>query len=295
MKPSVSSYSFQQLISKGEITQFETISLAAELGFEGIEFTDLRPENKKGAPLDEQLAFARLLREEAKRCGIAIVAYTIGANLYQGSAEEDAAEIERIFGQIRVAAELGVPILRHDVCYKEIVNDRLVGFERMLPTIAQNVRVITEYAASLGVRTCTENHGYIAQDSDRVERLYYAVDRGNYGLLVDVGNFACVDEDSIRAVSRLAPYAFHVHVKDFIKIPFAQVPPDDAKSFVTRGQNRLVGCAIGDGEIPVAQCLAILKAAGYDGFVSIEFEGTKPCLDELRLGLSRLRTMIFPL
>ena len=32
MKPSVSSYSFPPLISKGEITQFETVALAAELG-----------------------------------------------------------------------------------------------------------------------------------------------------------------------------------------------------------------------------------------------------------------------
>ena len=292
MKPSVSSYSFQQLISQGEITQFETVALAKELGFEGIEFTDLRPENKKDVTLEEQLAFAQLLRAEAERCGIAIVSYTVGANLYQGSEEADCAEVERLKGQVRIAAELGAATMRHDVCYKNTVGDRLVGFDRMLPTIAKNARAVTEYASTLGIRTCTENHGYIAQDSDRVERLYYAVDHDNYGLLVDVGNFACADEDSARAVSRLAPYAVHVHVKDFHKIPFGQTVPEDIKSFPTRARNRLVGCAIGDGDIPVAQCLAILKSAGYDGFVSIEFEGSRPCLDELRLGLSRLKDMI---
>ncbi|MBR2353839.1 MAG: sugar phosphate isomerase/epimerase [Clostridia bacterium] len=292
MKPSVSSYSFQQLISSGEITQFEAIALAAEIGFEGIEFTDLRPNNKKDATLEEQLEFARALREEAKRCGIAIVSYTIGADLYKGSDEADAAEVKRVMDQVKVAAELGAPTMRHDVCYKAVIGDRTVGFDRMLPTIAKNARAITEFAATLGVRTCSENHGKIAQDSDRVERLYYAVDHENYGLLVDMGNFACADEDSALAVSRVAPYAIHVHVKDFVKIPFGKEAPEGLKTFSTRAQNLLAGCAIGDGDIPVAQCLAILKAAGYDGYVSIEFEGSKPCLDELRLGISRLKAMI---
>ncbi len=290
MKTSVSSYSFQQLISAGEITQLDTIALASEMGFDGIEFTDLRPENKKNAPLEEQLAYAKLLREEAERVGIAIVSYTIGANLFSGSAEADAKEVERLCGQLRVAAELGAKSMRHDVCYKNTVDGRVVGFDRMLPTIAKNARAVTEYARTLGIRTCTENHGYIAQDSDRVERLYFAVDHENYGLLVDVGNFACVDEDSARAVSRLAPYAIHVHVKDFHKLPYGAEIPEGAKSIPTRARNHLIGCAIGDGDIPVAQCLSILRAADYDGYVSIEFEGNKPCLDELRLGLSRLKS-----
>lgn len=292
MKTSVSSYSFQQLLSTGEMTQLDTIAAAAELGFDGIEFTDLRPENKKDASLEEQLAYAKLLRAEAERVGIAIVSYTIGANLYKGSAEADALEVERLCGQLRVAEALGAKNMRHDVCYKNTVDGRVVGFDRMLPTIAKNARAVTEFAQTLGIRTCSENHGYIAQDSDRVERLYYAVDHDNYGLLVDVGNFACADEDSVRAVSRLAPYAIHVHVKDFIKLPFGTEAPEGTKSFATRACNRLMGCAIGDGDIPVKQCLAILRAAEYDGYVSIEFEGSKPCLDELRLGISRLKEYI---
>lgn len=289
MKPSVSSYSFQQLISAGSHTQFDTIALAADLGFEGIEFTDLRPENKKGATKEEQLEYALRLREEADRAGLTIVGYMIGANLYQGSDEANEQEIRRVMDQLDVAAAMGAPLLRHDVCYKEVMDGRVIGFDRMLPVIAKNARRITEYAASLGIRTCTENHGYIAQDSDRVEKLFYAVDHENYGLLADVGNFACADEDSVRAVSRIAPYAIHAHAKDFIKIPFGQAVPEGIKTFATRGRNRLAGCALGDGDIPVEQCLAILKHAGYDGYVSIEFEGSKPCLEELRVGLSRLR------
>ncbi len=292
MKTSVSSYSFSQLISAGEMTQFDTIAAARDMGFDGIEFTNLRPENKKDCTLAEQLDYAKKLRAEAERQGIAIVAYLVGANLYWGSPEEDDREVERLKGQLDVAAALGAPLMRHDVCATEKIGEKVIGFDRMLPVIAANARRITEYAATLGIRTCTENHGKIAQDSDRVERLFHAVNHENYGLLADIGNFACADEDSVRAVSRIARYAIHAHAKDFVKYPFGTPVPEGISTFSTRGCNRLAGCALGDGDIPVAQCIAILKSVGYDGYVSIEFEGSKPCLDEIKLGLSRLKEYI---
>lgn len=290
MRLAVSSYSYHQRIKTGEMTQLDAVRVAKEMGFEGIEFTDLMP--NPTPTLDEQIAYAREIRAEAEQQGIEIVGYMIGANLYGGSPEKDDAEVARVCGQLDVAAALGAKLLRHDVCSSETVDGRFVGFERMLPTIAANARRITEYAKTLGIRTCSENHGRIAQDRDRMERLYYAVDHENYGLLVDMGNFACADEDSLLAVSRLAPMAIHAHAKDFIKIPFGTPVEGGKKTFLTRGANRLMGCALGDGDIPVAQCVAILRQSGYDGTITIEFEGNGDCMTEITRGLERLREYV---
>ena len=65
-----------------------------------------------------------------------------------------------------------------------------------------------------------ENHGFYVQDSERVEKLYAAVDNKNFGLLTDMGNFLCADEDPASAFARVAPYAYYVHAKDFIVKPF---------------------------------------------------------------------------
>ena len=292
MKYSVSSYSFSQRIKKGEITQKDTVRLAAEMGFEGIEFTDLRPDNRKEVTKEEQMAFARELKAEAEKYGIAIVAYAIGANLYQGDEALDRAEVERLKGQVDVAAEMGCSILRHDVCYSLSVNGRVVSFDRMLPVIAANVREVTAYAQTRGVRTCSENHGFIAQDSERVERLYNAVGHDNYGLLVDVGNFSCVDEDSPAAVSRVAPYAIHVHVKDMLRLPYGTELDPDRSYITTRGANHLLCCTLGEGSIPVRHCLAILKRAGYDGWISLEYEGWKDCMTEIPLSLPRMKEYV---
>ncbi len=290
MRLAVSSYSYQQRIKSGEMTQLDAVKAARDMGFEGIEFTDLTP--VPNPTREQQIAYAKEIRAEAEKQGIEIVAYLIGANLYTGSPETDAAEVARVKGQLDVAAALGARLLRHDVCSSEWVGDRFVGFARMLPTIAQNARQITEYAQTLGIRTCSENHGRIAQDSDRVERLYYAVDHENYGILVDMGNFACADEDSVHAVSRLAPLAIHAHAKDFVRIPYGTPVAEGAKVFRTRGCNQLMGCALGDGTIPVAQCVAILKAANYDGYITIEFEGNGDCMTEIARGLERQKAYV---
>ncbi len=284
MKISVSSYSFHSAIKAGKMTQFDTIAAAHELGLSAIEFVDLAPVHGVKPTPEEQKEFALALRAEADRLGMDINAYTIGANLFcEGVAAK--AEIERLRGQLDVAKLLGASVMRHDVCYK-LGTGKGRSFDLMLPTLAENIRAVTVYGEKLGIRTCSENHGQIAQDSDRVERLVNAVAHDNYGLLVDMGNFACVDEDSALAVSRVAPYAFHVHAKDFIKHPFAS---GVKVGYHTRGCNYLEGCAIGEGDIPVEQCLAILRKAGYDGYVSIEFEGAGDCIEGIKKGIETLK------
>ena len=211
MKVSVSSYSFSQQFRLGLMTQLDCVAKAKEMGFDAIEFTDIVGDN-----LAQQKAYAQKIREEADRVGIEINAYTIGANLFQPTAEAQAAEVERLKGQVDVAAILGAKVMRHDVCYSLGKTGASRSFGLMLPTIADGARQVTAYAETLGIKTCTENHGYIAQDSYRVEQLFNAVAHDNYGLLVDIGNFVCADEDPALAVSRVAPYAVHVHLKDML-------------------------------------------------------------------------------
>ena len=283
MKIGVSSYSFSQYIKAGKMTQLDCVARAHEMGFSGIEFTVLA-----GSCPEEQIELAKKIAAEAERVGIEIIAYTIGAELYKETDEESQAELERLYGQLEVARALGAPLMRHDVCYKLGKSGNARSFDLMLPTIAKNARALTERAKELGIRTCTENHGYIAQDSDRVERLFNAVAHDNYGLLVDVGNFICADEEPARAVSRVAPYAIHVHAKDFD----VGETNENGRTNSTRGGNFWRATAIGDGCVPVEKCLGILKRAGYDGYVSVEYEGEEDCIEGIAKGLANLKSYI---
>lgn len=282
MYTSVSSYSFSQYIRLGKMTQLDTIEKAAELGFSAMEFTDL--DVPDGMTENE---FASQIAEKAKHCGISVAAYTVSACLIKNTVQETAAEIERIKRKIETAAVLGAPLIRHDAYFSQ---NKYRSFDASLPELAENIREISDFAASLGIKTTVENHGQICQDSDRMERLFCAVNHQNFGLLVDIGNFMCVDEDPAAAVSKVAPYAFHVHAKDFIKYAYSENPLQSY--FTTRGMNKLVPTICGTGDVPLEQCLAILKNAGYCGCVSIEYEGSIDCVAALQAGLSNLKTAI---
>lgn len=281
MKVSVSSYSFMQYIWAGKMTQFDCVAKAKELGFDAIEFVDI----DGGEDYALQVENAKKIRAEADRVGIEINAYAIGACLYRGSAEADAAEVERLKRQLDIAHILGTKVMRHDACGWLEKKGHFRSFDLMLPTIAKNAREVAAYGETLGIMTCTENHGYISQDSDRMERLFNAVGHDNYGLLVDMGNFICVDEDPATAVSRVAPYAIHAHIKDM----YVRDEPSAFISSPTRGGRYFGGAVVGEGDIPVKRCLRILKQAGYDDYVSLEFEGMEDCISAISRGLKNIR------
>lgn len=281
MKIGVSSYSFSKYMKATGCNYLDICDLAKEMGFDGIEFTDLQSE-VSGC---DALTAAKQIREHCEKIGLEVAAHTVGANFLQDDPE---AEVKRIMALVDVAAELGAPVLRHDACWGSAEHKHGYTWREAVKAIAPYIRRVTEYAQTKGVKTCTENHGRYIQDPERVETLIRTVDHPNYGWLVDVGNFICADCDSIQAVAVAAPYAFHVHAKDFLYKPGTMMNPGEGW-FQTRGGNYARGTIVGHGVIPVAQCVAMLKEAGYDGYLSLEFEGMEDNLTALKAGLAYLR------
>jgi sugar phosphate isomerase/epimerase len=136
-----------------------------------------------------------------------------------------------------------------------------------------------------------ENHGFFCQDSERVEMLVNGVNHENFGLLIDMGNFLCADEDPAKAAGRLAPYAFHVHAKDFHTKP-GTGPNPGRGWFQSRGGNYLRGSIIGHGDVPVVQCINIIRKSGYSGNISIEFEGMEDPLTGISVGFENLKAYL---
>lgn len=284
MKISVTSYSFSQLTGSGKLKEIELIKKAKEMGFEGIEFAEIHTPDGM-----DKKEYAAMLNAECKKQGIECVSYTIGANFLSGDLQ---GEIERLKGEVDVCEALGAKLMRHDAAWGYGEDKKhFCGFENALPTLIEGCRAVTEYAAKKGIKTMTENHGQFCQESARVERLINGVNNPNFGALIDVGNFMCADENPALAVGRMAPYAFHVHFKDFhFKSGNEFLPPDGF--FATRGGNYLRGAIIGHGVVPVYQCLKILKNSGYDGFLTVEFEGMEEAENGVRCGFNTLKKLI---
>ncbi len=284
MKIGVSSYSFDKYMKVTGANYIDICDIAKKIGYDGIEFVELKSEVSG----KDVMTTAREIREHCAQIGLEVSAYTVGANFLRDTEEEVRAEIERVKMCVDVAAELGVKTLRHDACW----GPRLVPgytWRMAVEEMAPFIREITEYAQEKGIRTCTENHGRFIQDAERVETLIRTVNHPNYGWLVDIGNFICADQDSVEAVSVALPYAFHVHAKDFLFKKGSEIDPGKGGWFKSRGQNYVRGTILGHGVIPVAQCIMMFKAAGYDGYLSLEFEGPEDNLTALEAGYAYLR------
>lgn len=287
MKIGISSYSFSRLVSSGAMEQLDVIASAREIGFDVIEFAGIAvPEGKTLNGL------AGELREEADRVGIEIVNYTIGADFLKGSGGDLQAEIARVRGEVDVAEILGTSGMRHDASGGW--PDDHAGpksFEAALTRLAEGCRGVTEYAVDKGIKTMVENHGRFCQDSIRVEQLVTAVDHPNFGVLIDMGNFLCADDDPTVAVGRLMPYALHCHAKDFHVKSGTEVYPGKGW-FESRAGNYLRGAIIGHGNVPVLQCLKIMHRDGFEGVLSIEFEGIEDVLMAIQAGHDNLRRLV---
>ena len=284
MKTCVSSYSFSKLMKKGELNQLTAMKKAKELGFDAMEFSGMLPHDGS-TPIE----YAKMLRREADEMDFPIVSFVIGADLINGrEGRTPDEEVEYVKSMVDIAEILGVKTMRHDATSQLI---RYRSFDAALPELARRINEIAEYARKKGIKTCVENHGYVCQDPERVERLYNAVNNDNFGLLCDMGNFLCVDADPTKAVSLVAPYTVFVHTKDFYVRSGALDTPG-AGYFMNRSGNYLKGTIVGHGDVPVKQCLRALKRAGYDGYVSIEFEGMEEPIEALTIGLSNLKRFI---
>lgn len=287
MNLSVSTYSFQKWIDKGEITQLDCIKLVKEMGFGGIEFAGLHPHDGSG-----QMEYARRLARQCRELELPVVNYTVSADLLNGSGGDMAAEVERLKREVDVASVLGAKGMRHDAAWGFAEDGRRQrGFFDVLPALAEGCREVAQYAQDAHIRTMVENHGFFCQDSGRVEALVNKVGHPNFGVLIDIGNFCCVDEPSQQAVGVLAPYAFYVHAKDF-HIKSGSGPYPGPTFFRSRSGNYLRGAVLGHGNIEVCQCLSVLKHSGYDGDVGIEFEGIEDARLGVELGLANLKSYL---
>ena len=278
MKWSLSSYSLSRYMNEGSLTQLGCVSRAKELGFDTIEFSEIRPHD--GSPKAE---YAKRLREECSRLSMDVSALVVGADFLLPQSGCMETEIRRVQEMVDISHILGAKYMRHDATRGD-------GrpFLEVLTPLSDACREVAAYAQRLGITTMVENHGFFCQDSERMELLYKAVDHPSFGLLVDMGNFLCADEVPAKAGARVAPYAVYVHAKDF------HVREKDASSpgpgfFLSRGGKLLCGAILGEGVVDVPQCMDLLEEAGYNGFVALEFEGPEDPSFAISAGLAFLK------
>lgn len=284
MKVGLSTYSLQQALDRKELSVPDAIRWIAEQGGQHVEIVPM------GFSLTDNPELIEEIKTAAQEVGIELSNYAVGANFaVQESAEAVEQEIQNVMRHVDVAAALGVKLMRHDVAFRPAAEGTVAQFEADLPGLVKACQRIADYAAGFGITTSVENHGYYVQSSERIQRLLHETGRENFKTTLDIGNFLCVDEDPVSAVKNNIPYASIVHAKDFYWRPSTRNPGEGW--FQTSHGNYLRGAIVGHGDINMPEVFRVLKQSGYDGHISIEFEGMEHCQTASRIAMDNVRRL----
>ena len=120
--------------------------------------------------------------------------------------------------------------------------------EEQCARVADGLRQLAEFGGQLGLNVLVENHGGLSSHGDWLTSVIQRVNLPNCGTLPDFGNFQ--DYDRYQAVAEMMPFAKAVSAK--------------ANDFDAQGN-----CL----ETDYCRMLKIVRTAGYDGYVGIEYEG----------------------
>ena len=149
--------------------------------------------------------------------------------------------IENHFPWVEAAKRLG--------CHSIRVNAASKGsFEEQQKLAADGLSRLSEFAGQLGMNVLVENHGGLSSNGEWLAGVMKLVNRPNCGTLPDFGNFH--DYDRYRGVEELMPFAKGVSAKSH--------EFDDAGNEVRTDYDRM---------------LRLVLAAGYHGWIGIEYEG----------------------
>ncbi len=282
MKIGLSTYSLVGPIQSGEMSVVEALEFMKENGCEQAEIVPA------GFNLHENPELIPAIKEKAAELGLELSCYSIGGAFLDKTDDEWATELERIKGEIDVAAALGCRFIRHDlVAWRPAEKTTVDQFDLDLPVLIKTGKALAEYGQSKGVVNLIENHGYYVNGAERVVRLVKGVDHPNFKLIVDMGNLICVDDDPLAGVKKMLPYIGIMHAKDFYVRP--QTPTMGEGWFGTTAGRQLRGSIFGTGDLECDKILAAVKASGFDGYMSLEFEGLEEHKKGSRIGLENLR------
>lgn len=185
-------------------------------------------------------------------------------------------QVERLMVAVRLAGELGAPLVRAMV--GDLRDD--VTLESCFDTVVTGFRRAAASAAEFGVTLGIENHGRLANDGAWLAAVIDAVGAENIGFTLDTGNFAWSGrspEVVAADIAAVLPRTVNVHVKDVQWSPEGRY-----EHFVTAGE----------GGIDLAGVVATLRDHEYEGPIVSEYEGRGDHAVETARSIAHLKTLV---
>jgi sugar phosphate isomerase/epimerase len=229
--------------------------LTRELNLEGIDLVTLHGRS------------AEDLRRMADDHGVPVVCHTFMADLNRPTAAARQPGVDDARRGIEAACVLGAPVAMIPTPPKPD-EERTAARRRWI----EGLRAVAGFSRRAGVTLTVENFPGAASPFVVAADVLEAV-REVPGLKItyDCGN-AAGGEDPTDSFTRCAEHVVHAHFKDWA--------PVESGGMLMLDGRRYRPALIGEGSVDHRACLRAMEAAGYRGFINIEYEGNEYRPDE---------------
>ncbi|MDO3679487.1 sugar phosphate isomerase/epimerase family protein [Paenibacillus ehimensis] len=257
MKTSLSIWSVHRYVQNGSMDNIGFIDFVGKTGAQGVELLSVFWNDQK----DD----AQQVREALARNGLELACFGACNNLAVTDPAERREQIADVTGSVDKAAQLGAKVVR--VFSGDKAAD--VTYEQAKAWIIEGLKEGAAYAQQRGITLCLENHGYFAGKADQVLEVIDEVNSPALRSTFDTGNFLLVDDQPNEAMDKLLGVVSHVHFKDFLP-----VGEDYAgRKYKSLGGVLYAGKVPGEGIVDLKHLLGKLKRSGYQGWLTVEYEG----------------------
>ena len=261
MKFGVSAWSVQKLLFTKKISLHEFLDFAQDKEVDGVELLDC-------FWTEEETAME--IKKYLNKIKMPVCCYSIGNYFVQEKPEDRIKQVEYVKQGIDTAVMLETSNLRiFSGSSKEGIT-----YEQGKAWIIDSMKECASYAEEKGITMVLENHGLFAGKSTQVKEIIETIGSHALKANTDTGNFLLVGEKPFDAVKNLVNNIGFVHFKDFKKV-------DEGKDIYTSLDGlKYQGTIIGEGEVPLKDIVDFLYDNGYEGYLSIEYEGIGDPLEE---------------
>lgn len=272
MKLALNQWSLWRDLDAGRLTIADLIRGAATRGFHSIELLDWH--------FNESPADVQRIRELCDELGLTVCAFGIRNDFATPDFAQQIQQGKRLKQGLDTAQLLGAKILR-------VFGGRPsegINFDAALGRMIEALQMALDWARTRRVKIALENFGQLSGRSDQILELIHAIEHSSFGLTADVGNFLLVDENPVDALRKLGKHLFHIHINDFIEATDA----DTEGVLISTSGKRYVGTELGKGVVDVGAVLALLEKIDYEGYVSLEYQGSLDGWEGVDLSLKSL-------
>jgi sugar phosphate isomerase/epimerase len=253
-------YSFDRALRSAEMSLEQVIDFCAGLGFDAVDPTGYY---FPGYPEPPAPAYVNAVKKRAFLAGLDISGTGVRNDFTVPDDAARDADVALVGRWVRVAAELGAPVLR---VFDGKAEAKGPTHEQRVDWVVEAFRACAELGKARGVVIAFQNHDDFLKTAAEVLAVRERVGSEWFSLNVDVGSLRT--GDPYEEISRLAPFACTWQIKERLYRRGVEEKTDLRRVF------------------------GILREAGYRGYAPLETLGPGDPRDEVRRFLDEARSAL---